>query len=102
YDKRRLLVLANGAFAATAVVFAVLVAFGVVSLWQVFLFAGLLGVANAVETPVRQSFVSELVGRPLLPNALALSAATFNTARIGGPALAGIALAVFDTGPVFL
>ena len=50
----------------------------------------LLGVANAIETPVRQAFVSELVGMPLLPNALPLSAATFNTARIVGPALAGV------------
>jgi MFS family permease len=102
YDKRKLLVAANAAFAITAIVFAVLVAAGVVRLWHVFLFAGLLGIANAVETPVRQAFVSELVELPLLPNALALSAATFNTARIGGPALAGVALALFHTGPVFL
>src|SRR4051812_19182315 len=84
FDKRSLLIMANAAFAITAIVFAVLVAAGVVTLWWVFLFAGLLGVANAVETPVRQAFVSELVELPLLPNALALSAATFNTARIGG------------------
>jgi MFS family permease len=102
YDKRFLLIAANATFAVTAVVFAILVASGVVELWHVFLFAALLGVANAIETPVRQSFVSELVEVPLLPNALALSAATFNTARIGGPALAGVALAIFHTGPVFL
>jgi MFS family permease len=102
FDKRTLLMLANAVFAVTAIVFAILVASGVVVLWHVFLFAGLLGIANAVETPVRQAFVSELVERPLLPNALSLSAATFNSARIGGPALAGVALAVFGTGPVFL
>jgi MFS family permease len=102
YDKRKLLIIANAMFAVTAVVFAILVASGVVVLWHVFLFAGLLGLANAVETPVRQAFVSELVEMRLLPNALALSAATFNVARIGGPALAGVALALFDTGPVFL
>jgi MFS family permease len=102
YDKRYLLIAANAVFAVTAIVFASLVAGGVVRLWHVFLFAALLGVANAVETPVRQAFVSELVETPLLPNALALSAATFNTARIGGPALAGVALAIFHTGPVFL
>ena len=102
FDKRTLLIIANAAFAGTAIVFAILVASGVVVLWHVFLFAGLLGLANAVETPVRQSFVSELVQKPLLPNALSLSAAAFNTARIGGPALAGVALAIFDTGPVFL
>ena len=102
FDKRKLLIAANAAFAITAIVFATLVASGVVVLWYVFLFAGLLGIANAVETPVRQAFVSELVERPLLPNALSLSAATFNTARIAGPALAGVALALFNTGPVFL
>ncbi|GAB1644730.1 MFS transporter [Krasilnikovia sp. MM14-A1259] len=102
YDKRKLLIVANAAFAVTAMVFAVLVAGGAAALWQVFLFAGLLGVANAIETPVRQAFVSELVELPLLPNALALSAATFNSARIAGPALAGVALATLHTGPVFL
>ena len=102
FDKRLLLMAANGAFAVTAIVFAVLVAAGMVQLWHVFLFAGLLGITNAIETPVRQSFVSELVEMPLLPNALALSAATFNTARIGGPAIAGVAMALLDTGPVFL
>ncbi len=102
YDKRKLLIWANATFAVTAVVFAVLVAAGVVVLWHVFLFAVLLGIANAIETPVRQAFVSELVELRLLPNALALSAATFNSARISGPALAGIALATIGTGPVFL
>ena len=102
YDKRKLLIFANAAFAITAIVFAVLVAAGVARLWHVFLFAGLLGIANSIETPVRQAFVSELVEHRLLPNALALSAATFNTARIGGPALAGVALALIGTGPVFL
>jgi MFS family permease len=102
YDKRRLLILSNAAFAVTAIVFAILVASGIVVLWHVFLFAALLGITGAIETPVRQAFVSELVEHRLLPNALALSAATFNTARISGPALAGVALALFDTGPVFL
>src|SRR3954452_10948040 len=102
YDKRMLLIVSNAAFAAVAVVFAILVASGVVVLWHVFLFAGLLGVASAIETPVRQAFVSELVELPLLPNALALSAATFNTARVGGPARGGGAPRAFHTGPVFL
>jgi MFS family permease len=102
FDTRLLLIAANAAFAVVAVVFAVLVAAGAVALWQVYLFAGLLGVASAIETPVRQSFVSEIVEHALLPNALALSAATFNTARIAGPALAGVAIAAFGTGPVFL
>jgi MFS family permease len=102
YDKRKLLIVANAAFAVFAIAFAVLVTAGVVRLWHVFVFALLLGIANAVETPVRQAFVSELVELRLLPNALALSAATFNTARISGPALAGVLLAVLSTPGVFL
>ncbi|WDZ86460.1 MFS transporter [Micromonospora cathayae] len=102
YDKRLLLFVANAFWSVLAIGMSVLVLTDLVQLWHVFVFAGLLGVANAVETPVRQSFVSELVGTPLLPNALALSAATFNSARIVGPAVAGLAIAAFDVGPVFL
>ncbi len=102
YDKRKLLLVVNAAYAVGALMLAGLVATGVVRLWHVFFFAAVLGVANSIESPVRQAFVSELVGLPLLPNALALSAATFNTARILGPALAGVAIALFGNGPVFL
>lgn len=102
YDKRTLLLIANAAWSALALMMSLLVLTGVVELWHVFAFAGLLGVAQALETPVRQAFVSELVSTPLLPNALSLSAATFNTARIIGPALAGLGIAAFDVGPVFL
>lgn len=102
YDKRLLLIIANAAYAVLSVLLAVLVAAGVVELWHVFVFAAALGVSNAIETPVRQAFVSELVGTALLPNALSLSAATFNSARIAGPALAGVSIALFGLGPVFL
>src|SRR5690606_6110161 len=68
----------------------------------VFVFAGLLGSVNAIETPVRQAFVSDLVEPALLPNALGLTAASFNTARIVGPALAGVGIWLVGLGPVFL
>lgn len=102
YDKRVLLVIANAAWGGLAMAMSLLVVTDLVKLWHVFVFAALLGVANAVENPVRQSFVSELVGTTLLPNALSLSSATFNTARIVGPALAGLGIASFDIGPVFV
>lgn len=102
YDKRMLLFVANAFWTVLSLAMSLLVVTGLVQLWHVFAFAALLGVANAVETPVRQAFVSELVGTPLLPNALSLNAATFNSARIVGPALAGLAIAAFDVGPVFL
>ncbi|ASW53328.1 MFS transporter [Plantactinospora sp. KBS50] len=102
YDKRALLLIANAFWVVLAAGMSLLAISGLVQLWHVFVFAALLGVANAMETPVRQSFVSELVGTPLLPNALALNAATFNSARILGPAVAGLAIAAFDVGPVFM
>ena len=102
YDKRMLLFVANAFWTVLALAMSLLVITGIVQLWHVFAFAALLGVANAVETPVRQAFVSELVGTPLLPNALSLNAAVFNSARIVGPAVAGLAIAAFDVGPVFL
>lgn len=102
YDKRMLLLIANGAWSVLAFAMSLLVITGLIALWHVFVFALLLGVANAIETPVRQAFVSELVGTTLLPNALSLSSATFNTARIVGPAVAGLAIAAVDVGPVFL
>ncbi|MPZ26336.1 MAG: MFS transporter [Micromonosporaceae bacterium] len=102
YDKRTLLLVANAAFATLAIFLAVLVVSGAVQLWHVFVIAAGLGTANAIENPVRQAFVSELVGGTLLPNALSLNAAVFNTARITGPAVAGGAIALFGVGQAFL
>ena len=102
YDKRHLLFIANGTWAVLALIMSVLVLTGVAQLWHIFVFAGLLGVASAIENPVRQAFASEMVGVTLLPNALVLSAATFNTARVVGPAIAGVGIALLDVGPIFL
>lgn len=102
YDKRKLLMVANGVFATLAVSMAMLVLSGVVQLWHVFLLAGTMGIANAIETPARQAFVSELVGTTLLPNALSLNASVFNSARIAGPATAGVAIGAIGLGPTFL
>jgi MFS family permease len=102
YDKRRLLFIADAFWTVLSLAMSVLVLTDLVQLWHVFVFAALLGAAKAMETPVRQAFVSELVGTALLPNALSLNSAVFNSARIVGPAVAGLAIAVFDVGPVFL
>ncbi len=102
FDKRTLLLIVNVAWLVLATAMGVLVLAGDIQLWQIFTFAALWGTVNAVETPARQSFVSELVPTELLPNALALSAATFNSARIVGPALGGVAIALLGTGPAFV
>jgi MFS family permease len=102
YDKRKLLFISNIGSAVVAAVLGVLVVTGVVTLWHLFVTAGLFGIIQALETPARQSFFSELVTRELLPNALSLSSAAFNGARMVGPAVAGLLIAAIDTGPVFL
>jgi MFS family permease len=102
HDKRHMLIVANGVFSVLALGLGLLVVTNTVTLTWVFMFAALMGVVNAIETPVRQAFASELVSRELLPNALSLSSATFNSARVVGPALAGIAIQLFKIGPVFL
>jgi len=62
----------------------------------------LLGTANAFDGPTRQAFVVEMVGREELMNAIALNSAMFNTARIVGPALAGIILAAVGAAWCFV
>jgi len=101
-DKRKLLIAAQLALGGLAIVLGLLDVTGVVTLWQVYVLCFLLGCASAVENPVRQSFVIEIVGRAQLTNAVALNATTFNVARIVGPAIAGVAIAVIGTGWLFL
>jgi MFS family permease len=71
-----------------AAVLGTLVATGTVELWHVYVLALFLGTVNALDGPVRQSFVVELVGRDQLVNAVALNSSIFNVARIIGPAVA--------------
>ncbi len=102
YDKRRLLIGAQAVMGVLALVLGVLDLTGVVALWHVYALAFALGLASVVDTPTRQAFVSEIVGPEDLPNAVSLNSATFNSARIIGPAVAGVAIAAFGTGWVFV
>jgi MFS family permease len=75
---------------------------GMTQLWMVYGFALLLGIVTAVDNPARQTFVGELVPAGDLPNAVALNAASFNSARLVGPAVAGITTAAIGSGWVFI
>jgi MFS family permease len=103
YDKRRLLMITQTLMGILALVLGILVATGVIELWHVFVLAAGLGVVAAVDVPIRQSFVSELVGTGLVTNAVSLNSTIFNGARLVGPAIAGslIAAAGGDTAPAF-
>lgn len=100
-DKRKLLIGTQSAMGALALLQAVLVLSGTAQLWQIYAIALLLGVASAFDAPARQAFVSELVGRQDVPNAVALNSASFNLARLAGPGVAGLLIGVIGTGWVF-
>jgi MFS family permease len=103
YDKRRVLQITQGLMGALALALGLLVAGGVAALWQVFVLAGALGAVAAIDAPVRQSFVSEMVGPDLLSNAVGLNSTIFNGARLVGPSLAGLLIGASsgNTAPAF-
>ncbi|RZS41002.1 putative MFS family arabinose efflux permease [Herbihabitans rhizosphaerae] len=101
-NKRKLLIGVLAGMASTALVLGLLDVTGVVVLWHVYALCLALGVFSAFEVPVRQSFVAEMVGRDMVPNAIAINSTTFNLARVVGPAVAGVMITWVGTGWVFL
>ncbi len=98
-DKRKALIVTEFVAMVEAGALAVLAATNTVQIWHIFVLAGLLGMVNAVDLPLRQAIAAELVPREALVNAIALNSASFNLARVIGPAVAGLTLAV--AGPAF-
>src|SRR2546430_1153121 len=88
-DKRRTILICQILFMAEAFIIATLVWMHVITVWQVMVFATVLGVASAFDIPTRQSFMVELVGKDDLMNGIALNSSAFNAARVVGPAIAG-------------
>lgn len=101
FSRRVVLVVTGtlGAVSAGSLALATIV--GAASLPLIVVAGAVLGLASAFDHPARQALLGELVGTDGLRNAVALNAATFNMARIVGPALAGIAIAAWGSGPVF-
>jgi MFS family permease len=93
WPKHRLVTITQVAALLQAAVFATLVGTGAIQLWHVYVLATIQGIITAIDNPVRQSFVVELVGRDHLINAVALNSMLFNASRIVGPAVAGIMIA---------
>ncbi len=93
-----LLRITQSVMAVTALVLGVLAITGVVEVWMVFVLAFLLGVGSAFDAPARQSFVSEIVGPEDLTNAVSLNSASFNAARLMGPAAAGLLIGLLGGG----
>ena len=102
FPKRRILLVTQVALALSSLVLGVLVVTGTAQLWMVYAIALFTGVATAIDNPARQSFVSEMVPRDRLANAVALNSASFNAGRLIGPGIAGLTIAVFNTGMALL
>ena len=102
FDRRRLIVWTQSAMGLLALVLGAVTLMGSATVHLVYVFAFLLGCASAVDNPARQAFVNEIVGPDDLHNAIALNSASFNLARLGGPALAGVMVAVLGSGWVFI
>jgi MFS family permease len=101
-DRRKLLIATQAAMGTLALGLGILTVTGIVQLWQAYGFAFLLGCASAFDATARHAFVSELVGEEDLSNAVALNSTSFNAARLIGPAIAGVLIAVIGSGWVFL
>jgi MFS family permease len=102
YNQRKLLFATQAAMGVLALALGALTVTGIVQVWHVYVFAFLFGSAAAFDAPVRQTFVTELVGDADLANAVALNSTSFNAARMLGPAVAGLVIATVGTGWAFV
>jgi MFS family permease len=102
WPKRRTVIGTQMAAGLLALILGGLVFFHLVQIWQVFVLAFLLGLVNTIDMPARQSFVVEMVGSDDIANGVALNSAVFNGARIVGPAIGGILIALVGTALCFV
>ncbi len=101
FDRRKILLLTQSASAALAIVLWLIVLTGVVHVWMVFALAVGLGLVTVIDEPARHAFLEEMVGPEKVANAVALTSAVGNSARITGPAIAGLLIGAFGVAWVF-
>ena len=102
FNKRVMLMWTNAGAGLSSLTLGILAITHTVRISHVFLLAFLLGLCNAIDAPIRQSFTSELVGKSDVANAVSLNSANFNAGRLIGPGVSGLLIAWFGTGPSFL
>ncbi len=101
WNRHRIVIATQTSSMVLALILAALTLTGRIRIWEIMVLAGLLGVVNAFDIPARQAFLIEMVGRDDLLNAIALNSSMFNSARIIGPAIAGILVAWVGEGWCF-
>ena len=102
WPRRRVVIATQIASMVLAFILAALTMTGRIRVWEIIVLATMLGIVNAFDVPARQSFLIEMVGREDLLNAIALNSSMFNGARVAGPAIAGIVVALVGEGWCFL
>ncbi|TWH58078.1 putative MFS family arabinose efflux permease [Desulfitobacterium sp. LBE] len=93
--RRRILLITQSALMLLSLVMAMLIGLGLVRYWMILVFAMGVGIVNCINNPAKQAIIIELVGREHLTNAIALNSASFNSARLVGPAVAGVLLGLW-------
>jgi MFS family permease len=101
FPKRQLLFVTQTLMMIPALVLFLITAFHVEQVWMIFACVFCVGLVNCVDNPTRQSFVIEMVGQDRLVNAVSLNSVIIETARIVGPAVAGLLIAGFGVVPSF-
>jgi len=101
-DRRRLIMATQATLMILAFILAALTLAGIIAVWHILVLATLQGIVNSFDMPARQSFVVEMVGKDDLPNAIALNSTMFNSARMIGPAVGGLLVALVGEGWCFL
>ena len=102
FSMRKMIILLNLSASLWAAILGVLVISGNAQIWHVYIIATLLGISSAIESPITQSFLTQLVSPEDISNSISLRSVNFNTARLFGPAVSGFMINAFGTGPSFL
>ena len=101
FDKRKILLITQYVQIALAVGIGLLVMSGKIEIWQIFVFAAILGISNSFEMPTLSALVPELVGREQIQNAISLDRSVFHGSRVFGPAIGGFLIKAFGTASAF-
>lgn len=100
-DRRKMLLVTQGLSMLQAGILAALTIAGIVQVWEIMVLAFGIGLINSVDVPTRQAMTMDMVGREDLRHAIALNSMMFNLARVIGPSIAGILIAIAGEGPCF-
>jgi MFS family permease len=102
YSRWKLVIITQTLSLLQALGLAALTLSGRVQVWHVLVFAVMLGCINAFDMPARQSLIIHMTSKDDLLNAISLNSAMFNSARVVGPAIAGLVVAAVGEGVCFL